>query len=101
MDMTLAEFGRYCKEIKPSHFIYLTDDQDRSSDAFMRVVWRCRQMVISLKPDRLCFLNNGNCLSFEAVKFIQVFRSEPCSLTIFKIHCPGKQKDLVYTMMME
>lgn len=101
MDMTLAEFGRYCKKVKPSYFVYLTDNQVNSGTSFMRIVWRCKQMVLSLQPNRLCFIGNGNCISFEGVKYIRVFEREHHKGEVFNIFCPGKQKDFVYTMMIE
>lgn len=101
--MTIAEFGRYCQKRKPRHYTYLTDNQetDYRASEFMRLVFRCRSMVVCLKPDRLAFLNNGNCVTFEAPRYIEVFDDGPCSVVIFKVHYPDRNREKVAVWMME
>lgn len=98
--ISVSEFSRYCKEKNPSCYIYLTDNQDDECySPTMKATMRFSEVIISLKPDRICFANCCDRLSFERVKEIQMFDDRPSIGTVFNIVCMDGGSPVKYTML--
>lgn len=99
--LSLSEFADFCYEKKPSCYIYATQNQLNAPQDYLRMVLRFPTVIINLKPDRICFVNEHDKLSVESVKCVQVYEDRPCVGTIFKIHSGGKDGESVTTWLMD
>lgn len=98
--ISVSEFSRYCREKNPSCYIYLTDNQsDECYSPTMKATMRFSDVIINLKPDRICFSNVCDKLSFERVKEVQMFDDKPSFGTVFNIVCANGKSVSTYTMI--
>lgn len=97
--ISVSEFSRFCREKKPSCYIYLTDNQNESYSPTMKMAMRFDDVIINLKPDRICFSNACDKLSFERVKEIQMFDDKKGFGIVFNIVCLDGKSPVEYTMI--
>ena len=97
--LSVSEFAEFCKKKQPSCYIYATQNQQDSQRNCLRVVLRFQTVIINLKPDRICFLNELDKLSFECVKEVHMFDDRPSIGTIFSIVCTECGDDVEYTFI--
>ena len=97
--ISVSEFSRFCKEKNPSCYIYHTDNQDEGYSSTMKLALRFDDVIISLKPDRICFANGHDKLSFERVREVQLFDDRPGFGIIFNIVCSDDGVLTPYTMI--
>lgn len=99
--LSVSEFAEFCKKKQPSCYIYATQNQQDSQCGCVRLVLRFNNVIINLKPDRICFMNEHDKLNVERVKCVQMFNDIPCVGIVFKIHSEGTKGDVVSTWIMD
>ena len=97
--LSVSEFSKYCSDVSPACYIYATDNQDDKYSHTMRMTLRFPKVIINLKPDRICFVNELDKLSFESVKEIHMFDDKPSIGTVFNIVCMECGNDVAYTFI--
>ncbi len=97
--LSVSEFSRYCDDVNPMCYIYATDNQGKKYSHTMKLNLRFTKIIINLKPDRICFLNELDKLSFECVKEVHMFDDRPSIGTIFSIVCTECGDDVEYTFI--
>jgi hypothetical protein len=65
------------------------------------MVLRFQTVIINLKPDRICFVNEHDKLNVERVSYVQIYEEKPCVGTVFKIRSAGTDGDVVSTWLMD
>ena len=99
--LSVSEFAEFCKKKQPSCYIYATQNQQDSQCDCLRMVLRFQTVIINLKPDRICFVNEHDKLNVERVRCVQIYEEKPCVGTVFKIHSAGTDGDVVSTWLMD
>lgn len=97
--LSVSEFSRFCEEIKPVAYIYSTDNQPGARQHPLRASLRFSKIIISLKPDRICFINDLDKLCFERVKEVRLRDDKPSIGTVFSIICDEQGRDIAYTLI--
>lgn len=100
-NFSVSEFADFCKKKSPSCYIYATQNQQDSQYDSLRMILRFQSVIINLKPDRICFVNENDKLSVEGVKYVRVYEDKPCVGTVFKIYSEGRNGDKVSTWIMD
>lgn len=98
--LSVSEFSQYCAAKRPDCYIYATDNQGaRVPLPSVKATLRFKEVIISLKPDRICFFNELDKLCFERVKEVQMFDDKPSIGTVFNIVCAERGTDVAYTFI--
>ena len=97
--LSVSEFSKYCSDVSPVCYIYATDNQGDKYSHTMKMTLRFSRVIINLKPDRICFMNELDKLSFECVKEVRMFDDKPSIGTVFSIVCKECGNDVAYTFI--
>lgn len=97
--LSVSEFSKYCADNQPDCYIYATDNQRERFSPSIKAVLRFKNVIINLKPDRICFRNELDKLCFECVKEVQILDDRPSIGTIFNIVCAEPGTDVTYTLI--
>lgn len=97
--LSVSEFSSFCKEKQPSCYVYSTENQRTRYSTSQKLVLRFQNVFVSLKPDRICFTDGLNKMSFEGVKEVHMYDDRPSIGIVFKIICAEKDSDIGYTLI--
>lgn len=97
--LSVSEFSKYCNDVSPVCYIYATDNQSDKYSHTMKMTLRFSKVIINLKPDRICFMNELDKLFFECVKEVHMFDDKPSIGTVFSIICMDGGNEVAYTFI--
>ena len=98
----MTDFREFCEEIKPSTFVFDTDNQPNGVDNDIKVATRYSDVVFMLNPNRICFKNDNGTLCLNRVKLIKYNDDLKGIGKVFSIVCGNrynKDEDTSYTII--
>lgn len=97
--ISVSEFSRFCKTSSTECYVYSTDNQKDCYSPSMKITMRFPEVIINLKPNRICFKSGADMLCFEGVKEVQMFDDKPSIGIVFNIVCADMGKEVLYTLI--
>lgn len=101
--LSVSEFGQLCKELKPSCYVFATENQPwNNTHSTLKATARYKIVMISLNPNCISFKSDTACLCFERVKRVLINLENIGIGTIFTIVCGDKKNslnDVSYTLI--
>ncbi len=101
--LSVPEFDKFCKNIKPSRYIYNTENQ-RTDNSFntKKEVSEYKIVLTSLCPNIIFFRNEFSYMCLERVKYVLI-DTETCTIgTVLTVVCGDKKtsdNDMFYTFI--
>lgn len=66
--LSLTGFKFMCEQLAPVEFVFDTCNQDSNIISDIKMVSKYTSVIVTLKPDRICFKNEFGILCFSRVK---------------------------------
>lgn len=100
--LSVAEFGRYCKESGVNWYLFSTSNQEQYWYP-IGMALRFSSMYVGLKPNRICLLNDSrNLIRFERVREVRVNENAPGVRFKFDVVCLDEgDNEVSYTVLAE
>lgn len=98
----LAAFEKYCNGIRPTEYIFNSENQSNSGSSLrIQTEFRFNSMIV--RPNRILFRGESGYLCFNNVDHVEVLTSSKPIGTFFQIICieKGENKRHTYLMLAE